>query len=193
MTRDLPDVPDWIDEMIAFDSQRDVQDHHIVEIFQKADRPFLSRRRVETELGMSDEGARQRLLDLEELGVLDSCSAAGGRIYWIYDEKSDWPIPPDVRVEPVEDMLTVSELTDRSEVQYGLLAVLAAMVGSVSITGIVVATALGTNTQGIVFEAMAVLGGLGAFGGAAFGLIGASVWIARMAKNSEPVDEPDII
>lgn len=185
MTENLPEVPDWIGEKIEFDSQREVQDHHIVNIFLEADRPFLSRSRVETDLGMSDEGARQRLLNLEELEVLDSCSAAGGRIYWIYDERSEWPIPPDVQAESVDDELTVSELTDRSDVQYGVIAVLAAMIGSVSITGIVVAIALGMNTQGIVFSAMAILGGLGAFGGAAFGILAVGVWIATKARNSD--------
>lgn len=186
MTEDLPDVPDWIEEKIEFDSQREVQDHHIVDIFQKADRPFLSRNRVETELGMSDEGARQRLLDLEELEVIDSCSAAGGRIYWIYDKRSEWPIPPDIQIEPVSDELTVSELTDRDEVQYGVIAILAAMVGSVSITGIVVATALGIGTDGIAFAAMAILGGFGALGGAVFGVLAVAVWIAGKLKNSDP-------
>jgi len=185
MTEDLPDVPDWIAEKIEFDSQREVQDHHIVNVFLEADRPFLSRNRVETELGMSDEGARQRLSSIEELGVLDSCSAAGGRIYWIFDERSDWPIPTDVQVEPVEDELTVAELTDRDEVQYGVVAVLAAMVGSVSITGIVVATALDVNSGGIVFTIMALLGGVGALGGAVFGILAVAVWIAGKIRAPE--------
>ncbi len=189
MTRDLPEVPDWIDEKIEFDSQRDVQDHHIVKIFQKAERPFLSRRRVETELGMSDEGARLRLSDLEELEVLDSCSAAGGRIYWIYDDRSKWPIPPDTRVEPVEDGPTVSDLTDRSEVQYGVLAVVAAMIGSLFISGFVVASVLGATNQNLVLGLMALLGGLGALGGAAFGLLAVAIWAGGKIRNSEPTEE----
>jgi len=81
--------------------------------------------------------------------------------------------------------LTVAELTDRDEVQYGVVAVLAAMVGSVSITGIVVATALDVNSGGIVFTVMALLGGVGALGGAVFGILAVAVWIAGKIRAPE--------
>lgn len=59
------------------------------------------------------------------------------------------------------------------------------MVGSVSITGIVVATALNFSTDGIAFAAMAILGGVGALGRAVFGVLAVAVWITGKLKNSD--------
>lgn len=50
------------------------------------------------ELDMSKQGVHNRLATLEELDVLDSAPGANGRIYWLRDDRSNWPVPPDVAV-----------------------------------------------------------------------------------------------
>lgn len=110
----MTEIPEWINAKISFDRSRDVQDRHIVEVFIESDRPYLSRRRVAADIGLTKEGTRPRLENLEEIGVLDGDTVAGGRIHWVHNDRSDWPIPPDVEVEPVSDELSVNELMSRN-------------------------------------------------------------------------------
>jgi hypothetical protein len=71
--------------------------------------------------------------DLEERGILASEAAGGGRIYWINNDKSAWPIPPDVEVEPIRDELTVSELLDRQPIQFAVVGIIL-MIGGALLT-----------------------------------------------------------
>lgn len=119
----MTEIPDWIDDKIEFDPSNDVQDKHILEVFLESDDPYLSRRAVALEVGMSKQGVGTRLEELVDIEVLDDDSVGGARMYWIRDDRSDWPIPPDVDVIPVERDVTVKEFLGRVHVQYGILGV----------------------------------------------------------------------
>ena len=125
----MTEIPDWIDEKISFDSSREVQDVRIVEVFLNSDRPYLSSRRVSNKIGLTKEATSPRLEELVELGVLDGDTIAGGRIFWIHDDRSEWPIPPDVEVVPVSNELTLAEFLSRFYVRYGLLGVAFTLIG----------------------------------------------------------------
>lgn len=128
-TEGLPEVPEWIAEKIELREDRDIQDHHIIEIITEADRPFVSCSYVASDTDITADGMRPRLAELEDIGVLDSAPGAGGDVYWIHNEESNWPIPPDVTIEEIDDAdveddddISVSELTERADVQLALLA-----------------------------------------------------------------------
>jgi hypothetical protein len=123
-------TPDWINDKIEFDPSNDVQDEHIVKVFLESDDPYLSRRAVALEVGMSKEGIGNRLEQLVDIGVLDDDSVGGARIYWVRDERSDWPIPPDVEVTPVEKDVTLKSFLGRLHVQYGILGVGIVLLGA---------------------------------------------------------------
>lgn len=155
----MTEIPDWIEEKITFDRNRDVQDRHIVEVFLESDRPYLSSRAVATEIGLTKQGTRPRLEELEEIRVLDGDTVAGGRIFWIHDDRSEWPIPPDVEVVPITDEMTISEFLQQLHVQYGLLAVAATMIGGLFMMAFTLGLAYNIQTP-IVQPSELLLGGL---------------------------------
>jgi len=126
----MTELPEWIDEKIEFDPSNEVQDAHLVEVFLDSDESYLSRKKVASHVGMSKQGAGERLEDLVDIEVLDADSVAGGRIYWIRDDRSEWPIPSDVEVKPVQRETTLKEFVNRLYVKYGFLAVALVMLGS---------------------------------------------------------------
>lgn len=140
---DLPEMPPWIDEKIRFSNEREVQDHHILQTFREKEKPFISVSTLTSEHGIGKGGMRKRLAALVELDILESTAGANGHVYWIKDDRSDWPIPPDVEVEPVDDSdeLTVSEVVDRDYTRAWGIAVVAAFAASglltISLAGLV--------------------------------------------------------
>lgn len=137
------EIPDRFAARLEVDPNREVQDEHIVAVFVEADRPFLSRKRVERAIGLSSQGTRDRLQALEERGVLASTVAGGGRVYWLASEESDWPVPPDVTVEaaPATEPSGVAALLDSVPVRLGLVGVVVLLVGAVLSTSFTLAVA----------------------------------------------------
>lgn len=177
------DIPEWIDERLQLDPNKEVQDRHIVQVFLNADRPYLSRRQVEGEIGLSDQGTQNRLDDLEERGILASEAAGGGRIYWIKSEKSAWPIPPDVDVEPVRDDLTVSELLDRQPIQFAMVGILLMISGALLTTLFTLALAYNVEvplvqTQDLLLWAIAAV-----IVGISFCAGGVASWVTGMVRE----------
>jgi hypothetical protein len=175
------EIPPSIEEEMEFDASKEVQDSHLVEVFVESDRPFLSRRRVQNEIGLSSQGTRDRLSDLEEREILDSAAAGGGRIYWIRNDKSEWPIPSDVDVEPVSDDLTVSELLQRQPVQFAGVGLILMIAGALFTTLFTMALAYDVSlpvfgTQQLLLWALGSV-----FVGVAFCLGGAVVWMIDRA------------
>lgn len=84
----------------------------VAETMVDHDRPLwtASQMQAELETGHGKETVRKKLRTLDEVGICNSMEANNGRIYWWDDDRSEWPIPPDVDVERSE--LTVSELLD---------------------------------------------------------------------------------
>lgn len=79
-----------------------------------------SQMRSELDTGHSKETVRDKLNKLDEVGVCESMPANNGRIYWWNDNRSNWPIPPDVVVEGQKD-LTVAELLDPWYAKVGMI------------------------------------------------------------------------
>jgi len=114
----MHEIPEWILNKIEFDAGRKLQQKAIVEVFFKKEKPFLTRREVQTNLrGDFARGTViDRLKELAEIGVLNASPQKGGDIYWINYEESDWPVPPDVVVGPASEEMTVSEFFEQSSV-----------------------------------------------------------------------------
>lgn len=76
-------------------------------------RPIWTASQMQSELSTDHgkETVRDKLNKLEEMEICGSMPANNGRIYWWNDERSVWPIPPDVVVEGQQE-LTVTELLD---------------------------------------------------------------------------------
>lgn len=94
-------------------------------ILRESERPFWTAARMKEELdtGHGKETVRDKLKALEEMGICRSMPANNGRIYWWNDDRSDWPIPPDVIVEGRQE-LTVAELVAPWYAKVGLLGFL---------------------------------------------------------------------
>lgn len=94
----------------------------VAETMVTHDRPMwtASQMRAELESGHSRETVREKLQTLDELDVCRSMEANNGRIYWWNDDRSRWPIPPDV---DVEGGLTVAALLDPWYAKWALVGV----------------------------------------------------------------------
>lgn len=170
-------IPPSLEDELEFDANKDVQDSHIVEVFIESDRPFLSRRRVERAIGLSSQGTRDQLSDLEEREVLDSAAAGSGRIYWIRNEESAWPIPPDVEVEPVSSDPTIPELLDRLPVQLGGVGLILMVAGALFTTLFTLTLAYDVVVPFVATEQLLLWAIGSVFVGIAFCLGAASVWM----------------
>jgi hypothetical protein len=89
------------------------------------DRPIWTASQMQSALdtGHRTETVRDKLNTLDEIEVCDSMPANNGRIYWKSDDRSDWPLPPDVAVEGQQE-LTVTELLDPWYAKLGLIGLL---------------------------------------------------------------------
>ena len=175
------EIPPSIKKELEFDASKEVQDSHLVEVFVESDRSFLSRRRVQNEIGLSSQGTRDRLSDLEEREILDSVAAGGGRVYWIHNDKSEWPIPHDVEVEPVSNELTVSELLQRQPVHFAGIGLILMIAGALFTTLFTMALAYDVSLP-VVGTQQLLLWAIGSvFVGVAFCLGGAAIWILDRA------------
>lgn len=175
------EIPPSINEELEFDASKEVQDSHLVEVFVESERSFLSRRRVQNEIGLSSQGTRDRLSDLEEREILDSVAAGGGRVSWIHNDKSEWPIPPDVEVEPLSNELTVSELLQRQPVHFAGIGLILMIAGALFTTLFTMALAYDVSLP-VVGTQQLLLWAIGSvFVGVAFCIGGAVIWILDRA------------
>jgi hypothetical protein len=170
-------IPSSLEDELEFDANKDVQDSHIVEVFIESDRPFLSRRHVEREIGLSSQGTRDRLSNLEEREVLNSAAAGSGRVWWIHNDDSAWPIPPDVEVEPVSSDPTVPELLDRPPVQLSGVGLILMVAGALFTTLFTLALAYDVAVPIVATEQLLLWAIGSVFAGIAFCIGGASVWM----------------
>jgi hypothetical protein len=68
--------------------------------------------------------------ELCERGVLKKETVNTGSVYWLDREDSEWPLPPDVEVEPKREEPTVQEWIRRPYALVGVLSILASLLGS---------------------------------------------------------------
>lgn len=162
----LPDLPDWIEEKLYINENYDVQLHFYVEPFLETDRPWLGVSKIASEVGKTRQTTRSRLAELQDLEVLNSGPGANGTIYWINDDRSDWPIPPDIDSQSVDesDGLGISELKDRWDVLFGMLTVAVALLASFLISVPVGAMMSGFVVSGSFIDWFLVFGFLLAIG-----------------------------
>lgn len=88
-------------------------------------RPIWTASQIHSELDTDHrtETVRDKLNTLDEVDVCESMPANNGRIYWWNDDRSDWPIPPDVAVDGQQE-LTVTELLDPWYAKLGVIGLL---------------------------------------------------------------------
>ena len=177
------DLPEEIEQRLKFDHNRDLQQHHVAEIFVHGDRPYYNIRRIDSELsGKFDRGTiRDRLEEMEERGVIYQESINNGTIYWLAHEDSDWPVPNDVRVESAKEK-TVSEFFGQTHILFMAVGVLFSMLsgpiiwaGSLQSAGSI-STPFATQTL--------LAGGLSTiFFAYGFIILGILFWVLMMASR----------
>jgi len=139
MTTPDGDLPDWIKSRIEKGSyDMDLTQRHVALEFVHGDRPFYNVAQMHAALGsdVSSDTVRSRMDELHERDVLVRQQLNNGNVYWLNRNESDWPIPPDVDVEPEREELTVSEWRQKSYVRIAAGSVLLAVVGTaITLTG----------------------------------------------------------
>lgn len=131
----VEDLPEWVEDRLEHDNNRRLQQRHVAEIIVNGDRPYYNVRRIRAELkgDFDNDTVRSRLNELVEQDVLATEMMNRGNIYWLKDDDSDWPIPPDVEVVPVDDELTVSEFFSQPYVAVASLGAFFAVVSGIVI------------------------------------------------------------
>lgn len=138
------ELPEWIKSRIDTpNNNRNLTQYQTIKEFVGSDRPYYNVARMHAALGgnASRGTVQSRMDELVERDVLKSEKVNNGYIYWLNHEDSNWPIPPDVEVEPERTEPTVSEWKNYGYVQ------LAAFSLVIVITGTAV-TLLGTFQTG---------------------------------------------
>lgn len=121
----MGELPEWIRERLE-NKPLDLRQEPVAKVVWESDEPYLSRskiqQRVQEELGRTFDKTTviERLNELCDLDVLKSDRVSNVDIYWIYDDRSDYPIPTDVEVEPISEEMTVQEFFNDNIVQFGL-------------------------------------------------------------------------
>ncbi|WP_430639398.1 hypothetical protein [Haloferax volcanii] len=111
---------------------------HVALEFVHGDRPFYSVAQMHAALGsdVSSDTVRSRMDELEEREVLKSEQVNNGSVYWLIGDTSEWPIPPDVGVEPKQEEMTISEWRHQLHVQIAAISILTAIIGTaITLTG----------------------------------------------------------
>lgn len=133
MTTPDGDLPEEIESRIdPTDFDKDLTQRHVALELVYGDRPFYNVTQMHAALGsdVSDDTVRSRMKELHERGVLVRQKINNGGIYWLDREESDWPIPPDVDVEPKRDELTVSEWRQKPYVRVAAGSIVLAILGT---------------------------------------------------------------
>lgn len=127
------DLPDEIASRIdTADYDLELTQGHVALEFVHGDRSFynVAQMHAALERDVSTDTVRARLDELNERDVLSRQQVNNGNIYWLNQSESDWPIPPDVEVEPERDELTVNEWRQRPDVQTAAGSVFLAIAGT---------------------------------------------------------------
>jgi len=80
--------------------------------------------------GPSTDTVQSRMDELVERDVLKSEKVNNGFVYWVNYDDSEWPIPPDVEVEPERTEPTISEWKNYGYVQLSAFALFIAVIGT---------------------------------------------------------------
>ncbi len=127
------ELPDWVESRIEFpDNNRTVTQNAVAQEFFRGDRPYYNVSRMQAALGggPSTDTVQSRMDELVERDVLKSEKVNNGFVYWVNYDDSEWPIPPDVEVEPERTEPTVSEWKNYGYVQLSAFALFIAVIGT---------------------------------------------------------------
>ena len=127
------ELPEWIKSRIDTpDSSRSITQYQVAKEFGKKNRPYYNVSRMHAALGgtVSTDTVQSRMDELVERDVLKSEQVNNGFVYWLNYEDSEWPIPPDVEVEPERTEPTVSEWKNHGHVQLAGLSLVIVVIGT---------------------------------------------------------------
>lgn len=130
------ELPDWIESRIDEENySKDLTQRRVAEEFVHGGRPYYNKTKMHAEVGngVSPDTVYSRLEELDEREVLNSETINNGDIFWLNEEDSDWPIPSDVEITPVEPQeteTTLSEWRQKVYVQIAAVSVAFAVVGT---------------------------------------------------------------
>lgn len=136
MTTPEDDLPDWIASKIGEPNNRnDLTKRPVALELYHGERPYYSVTQMQAELDSdhSEDTVRDRLDDLTELDIADTDQVNNGKIYYLDDPDSEWPVPTDVDVEPERTEPTVSEFFGRGSVKMAALGVAVTVVSGLVI------------------------------------------------------------
>lgn len=127
------ELPEWVENRLEHDNNRDLQQRHVAEVIVNSDRPYYNVRFVRAELrgDFDKDTVRSRLDELAEQGVLNTELINRGNIYWLNRSESDWPVPKDVEVGPSSDEPTVTEFFSRIYVLFASVGFLGTAIAGV--------------------------------------------------------------
>lgn len=126
-------LPDWIESRIdTVNFNKDLTQRAVALEFCHGDRPYYNVTKMHAAIGneVSRDTVQERMKELVEREVLVKKQLNNGDIYWLNREESDWPIPPDVEVEPERTEPTISEWKQRDYVRVAAISVSLAIVGT---------------------------------------------------------------
>ncbi len=127
------ELPDWVkSRMDSPDNNRSVTQYAVALEFFRRDRPYYNVSRMQAALGggPSTDTVQSRMDELVERDVLKSEKVNNGFVYWVNYDDSEWPIPPDVEVEPERTEPTISEWKNYGYVQLSAFALFIAVIGT---------------------------------------------------------------
>lgn len=140
MENDNDELPDWVASRIEEPNyNKDLTQRGVAQEFVHGDRPFYNVSQMHAALGgsVSDDTVRSRLKELNERDVLQLQEVNNGKIYWLDMPESNWPIPPDVDVEPKTTEITLSEWRSQTHIQTAAASILIAILGTaVTLVGV---------------------------------------------------------
>jgi len=127
------ELPDWVVSRIDNpDNNRSVTQNAVAKEFFREERPYYNVSRMQAALGggPSTDTVQSRMDELVERDVLKSEKVNNGFVYWVNYNDSEWPIPPDVEVEPERTEPTISEWKNYGYVQLSAFALFIAVIGT---------------------------------------------------------------
>jgi hypothetical protein len=133
MTTPDGELPDDIESRLdTANFDKELTQKHVALEFVYGDRPFYNVAQMHAALGndVSTDTVRTRMDELHERDILERQIINNGNVYWLKSEDSDWPIPPDVEVEPERTEPTVTEWRQEPHIQISAGSILLAVLGT---------------------------------------------------------------
>lgn len=127
------ELPGWIESRIdTVNFNKDLTQRAVALEFYNGGRPYYNVTKMHAALGgeVSRDTVQERMKELVERDVLVKNQINNGDIYWLDREESEWPIPPDVEVEPERTEPTISEWRKQDYVRVAAFSVALAIVGT---------------------------------------------------------------